>query len=664
MKTLRNRIFTFLVCMIAVFACICGGLFFGLAQPYASADVCDTIVGDYIDDNVKYDNIEKQIVIDEHKVCSITELMKVTYENGGINVGLVRQVARVNEITRYVNGKRYVTKTIGELFDLDVKVKRLEDDDFAPEYSELENEGEFYYINIGELQHYKTAGTYIFQISYKYDFGEDFISEFDDFTFDLMDYDYISPVHGFQASVTFPKKFLGEGQELDDVLLFRQSNSATKTMSLEGVEGQYIENENGSVTITCGLSLVKPGSGLTMQLILPNKYFDTSFSPSSFYYVVLVVAILAIIGIVVCLIACRKGRKTVITPEFYPPKGYNPIDVAKAYRGYVKSKDFASLVLYWASQGYVELIPRREGKAFTIKKLKDMEKPIAGNGNYLGNKREKAYFDALFAKSDVYDTEYSSSHVTNSKLSSAIDNLYEIDSTTKKKTRLFKWAIQILAILPIFFFIIWNITIDTSFFMLLFIFLFPLIALIVFVHVKMGWALIWFKVIWCAGFGIAPFFFMKSFMLLTFDVLNLFWLNVAILVAGTLAVKLVRVYSPEYKEVRGKILGFKNFLVKVEVDKLERLIYDDPKYYLNILPFCYVFGITKIMEKKFASLRVELPEYVKGYSTTVICAHLGHSMGSISRTSSHGGGGGFSGSGGGHGGSSGGGGGGGGSRGR
>ncbi len=635
----------------------------GLSQTSTSADVSETIVGDYIDDNVTYDNIEKIIVVDENKVCSITEYMKVTYENGGINVGLVRQVARVNEITRFVDGKRYVTKTIGNLFDLDVKVKSLEDDDYINEYSELENEGEFYYINIGELRHYKAAGTYIFQINYKYDFGEDFINEFDDFTFDVMDYDYISPVRGFQASVTLPKKFLNEGQELDDVLLFRQSKSASKTMSLEGVDGQFIEHENGSVTITCGLPFVKPGDGLTMQLILPNKYFNTSYSPSGIYYLVLVIAILAILGIIVCLIVCRKGRKAVITPEFYPPKGYNPIDVAKAYRGYVKSKDFASLVLYWASKGYVELIPRREGKAFTIKKLKEMEKSVAGNGNYIGNRREKAYFDALFAKSDVYDTEYASSTILNSKLRTAIDNLYEIDSTTKKKTRLFKWTIQILAILPMLFFIIWNISIDTSCFFLLFIFLFPLIALMVFIHVKMGWGLIWFKVIWCAGFGIAPFYFMKNFMMLTFDIYNIFWLSAVILVLGSLAVKLVRVYSPEYASVRGKILGFKNFLVKVEVDKLERLIYDDPNYYLNILPFCYVFGITRAMEKKFASLRVELPEYVRGYSTTIICSHLGRSISSISHSTSHSGGG-FSGSGGGHGGSSGGGGGGGGSRGR
>ncbi len=665
MKTMKKKILKIFVCIFVCLACVCGGLFLGVGGQ--SQESFGSQVANASDDgislqerNTTWKRIQKNIVIDENKTCEITQLVTVRYARSGINVGVSLQVSRVNEITRIYNGKTYVTKTIANLNNLSARVKKG-DGDFVEEFSELENSGAFYFLNIGELGKYKdNEEDYTFEVKYTYDFGEDFISDFDDFTFDLMDYDYIQKVGEFAASVTLPKEFLSQDQPLEDVLSFRTNRK--KELGFEAVQAQF---DNQTLTISCQYPGVVPAeTGLTMQLILPNKYFNTSFAPNYMYYVAMIVTILVSLAIVACLLVSRKGRKAVITTEFYPPENFNPIDVAKAYRGSVKPKDFASLVLYWAGKGYVDLIPRRNGKAFTIEKLKDMEEPIAGTDNYMGKVYEKKYFDALFNKSNVYDTEHASK-IVNSKLSSAIDNLYDMDDSTKKKTRLFKWLIQILAILPMLCFIIWNITVDSNAFLLLFMFLFPLIALMVFMHAKMGWALIWFKVIWCAGFGIVPFLFMKNYMFLTLDIFNLFWINVAVLVLGTLAVKIVRVCSHEYDSVRGKILGFKKFLVKVEVDKLERLIHDNPNYYFDILPFCYVFGITKVMEKKFSSLRVELPEYYHGFSTRAMYIYLGRSMSSIScsSSSSHSGGG-FSGGGGGHGGSSGGGGGGGGGRGR
>lgn len=662
MKTLDKKLLILFVCILSIFACLCGGLVFGLRPQETKGD--DTAVVGALttqERNTTWKYIEKHIVIDEHKVCNITEYLTVSYEVPFLNVGIVRQVSRVNKITRIVNNKEYVTKTIAKLDNLTAEVK-FEDGEFENEWCEIENEGDFYYLNIGELGHGKDSGTYTFKLNYSIDFGEDFIKGFDDFTFDLMDYDYIQTVGGFSATVTLPKVFLGEGQSIDDVLSFRMKDKVA--VDNRGVKAEFNEE---TLTISCEypFATVPPENGLTMQLILPNGYFHTAYTPNGMYYFVLIASIIAVVGIVVIILYSRKGQKVVVTTEFYPPDGYSPIDVAKVYRGYVKSKDFASLFLYWASQGYVEIQPNGTNN-FIVKKLKDMPAPRAGEDNYSGKVKEKAYFDSLYKNSDIYDTKYAYTE-HDSKITTAVNKLYEVKNHSSKKSKICKLLIQFLAILPMFLFIIWNILMDSSLLVLFFIFLFPLIGLMVFVHLRMGLGMLWFKIIWCGGFGVVPFFFMRDMLFLTYDVYHLFWILVAIMVLGSFAVKLVKIHPPQFNNVRGKVLGFKKFLVKVEVDKLERMIYDDPNYYLNILPFCYVFGITKVMEKKFASLRVTLPEYCNGVSTTVFISCISHTHiishagRSFSSGGSHGG---FSGGGGGHGGSSGGGGGGGGGRGR
>ena len=135
------------------------------------------------DTNIVYDSVEKIIDIDENKVCNITEIITVTYKENYINVGLVRNISKVNKITRIVNGKEYVRTTKNKLTLLSVTM------DDKPEFNFLEEGEEYYYINTGEDYDYK-VGKHTYKFNYLYDMGDDFIGAFDDFTFDFMDYDF------------------------------------------------------------------------------------------------------------------------------------------------------------------------------------------------------------------------------------------------------------------------------------------------------------------------------------------------------------------------------------------------------------------------------------------------------------------------------------------
>lgn len=600
------------------------------------------------DTNVVYNSVDKTIVVSDEKVLDITERITVTFKSPGINVGLSRNISKVNKITRFYNGKEYVNTTVNKLDLVSVTL------DGMAEYNFVEEDSEYYYINTGADGDYK-VGTHTYEIKYLYDMGEDFIKDFDDVTFDLMDYGFASDVENFSAQITLPKDFLTEGQSIEDVLSFR-----TNDMQNVGFDNVNFNLEGN--TISCSVSNLGTYTGLTMQLILPNKYFNTSYSPSAVYWLVFESCFVAVIAIVVLiLINRRKLKNIVITPEFYPPKDYSPLDIARAYRGKLKSNDFASLVIYWAGKGYVSI--KNENDIITLTKLKDLPDVDKESPLFVSKKAEKEYFNSLFESGESITLP------TNNRaslgLKNSVRNLYQIEKEKENKIFFFKIAINIIAILPFLFYMLWNIYLGLVSINMLMMLLFPVLAVFAFLYFD---GPISFMALWGIFFGGVPLFMLVSTLGSVYDICGVLYISLIIFLLGSFSVLALKVYTDQEMKDMGKILGFKNFLVTAELDRLEMLVEENPNYYYDILPFCYVFGITEKIEEKFASLKVEKPEYYGGGSAVAFGIVLSHSMRNvsygISLYNNSGSGIGRGGFGGGRGGSFGGGGGGGGSHGR
>ncbi len=637
MKKVNKKFFVFLSAIVLLLIAPLCFINFSANTPAGAENYKDT--------NIECLEFSKDIVINENKVCLITEKLIFNYKEDYINVGFVRSVSKVNAITRKVDGKEYRTKTIAgfKLISLTMDGKN--------EYKFVEEENGFYYINAGRDGDYK-VGRHEYELVYSLDFGEDMISEFDDFTFDIKDEDFGFDIASFNCSVTFPEgKDILNGKELDEILSLR-NHLDKPNLDLRSFHTEYNISAN---KLTFSRTNIGKNVCVTMQLILPQKYFDTSFSPNTGYWALLVVCILIPIIILIITFGSRIHKNGIQTVEFYPPQGLNPIDVARIYRGEVLSKDFAALVIEWAGKGLISL-EFKSKYHIVLTKLKDFT--IEGNSPFSSKKKEKKYFDALFASSDTFDTQENKRRV-NSSLSSAAQSLYETNDKAKKKKRFCRALTSFLAVVPLVFYIIWQGSFggfEPMFFMIL---LFPLIAVNVFVYTPIP---LWFKIIWCAGFGGVPLGLLLTGYNFSYDIYSLGIVTAVILIVGTMLGRVIKFYPKEEGAVRGQILGFKNFLVKAELSKLEMQLEEDPEYFYKILPYCYVFGITKKMEKRFQELHVAKPEYMNnGYSYVAIGHCISHSMSRSSGYSSRGG---YSSGGGGHGGSSGGGGGGGGCHGR
>jgi uncharacterized membrane protein YgcG len=123
--------------------------------------------------------------------------------------------------------------------------------------------------------------------------------------------------------------------------------------------------------------------------------------------------------------------------------------------------------------------------------------------------------------------------------------------------------------------------------------------------------------------------------------------------------------TKDYTEKLNMIVGFRNFILYTEKDKLEAMLEDDPQFYYEILPYAQVLGVTDKWAEKFKAITLQPPAWVSNpFGTYLEFAIINRSIRNmtmtmlrtmLSRPSSSGKSGGFGGSiggfgGGGHGG--------------
>ena len=62
-------------------------------------------------------------------------------------------------------------------------------------------------------------------------------------------------------------------------------------------------------------------------------------------------------------------------------------------------------------------------------------------------------------------------------------------------------------------------------------------------------------------------------------------------------------------ELLGKILGLRQFIGTAELDRLNRLVEENPTYYYRVLPYAYVMGLTDKWAKNFERIKIVQPDW-------------------------------------------------------
>jgi len=86
------------------------------------------------------------------------------------------------------------------------------------------------------------------------------------------------------------------------------------------------------------------------------------------------------------------------------------------------------------------------------------------------------------------------------------------------------------------------------------------------------------------------------------------------------------VYTKEHSARLGHILGFKQFILYTERDKIEFMLKENPELYYHILPYAQVLGVSDAWTDKFKGLDMRPPVYMRNNSSLAFDLVVWNSM--------------------------------------
>lgn len=534
------------------------------------------------------DQYNVSIQVGEDNVYHVTEELNVHYNQS--RRGILRYITYRGAIGREIEGKLLQHSYRAKITDVNVEG--------AP-FTTYKEDGNFV-IQIGDPNRYVT-GDQSYRISYSYDPGEDGTSILDEVYYNLIPDDWDAPIAAGAFTVTLPKSF--------------------DTQKVEFTGGRYGGVDTGLVdwsvsgnTISGQLTRsLSPGEGITLRVNLPDGYFVGVRTDLGL--VVLLYAITLAAGAAGIFLWFKLGRdeKLVPTIEFYPPEGLTSADVGYIIDGYSDNEDLISLIIYWASKGYLKIEETDPG--FVLYKLQELPMDAKSYENIL--------FQGLFHSRDsVSDKELEEKF--HSTLESAKTQLKDYFQSSKSR-RIFTGSslvarvlASLIAIVPIAALALlgsyikvvselWFVPV--ALFAVLF-----LISLILMMVTYDRWnsqssgkrlGLFGGSCVLC---GVSLLFLMcYGVYIVSMPAATLLCIGASVLLA--LLAVVMKKHTPQGQAWTEKILGLREFIETAELDRINTLVEENPEYFYSVLPFAYVLGLTDKWAKQFESIAVPPPTW-------------------------------------------------------
>lgn len=332
----------------------------------------------------------------------------------------------------------------------------------------------------------------------------------------------------------------------------------------------------------------------------------------TWYWFIFLAAGFAVVIFGLALVKKNSDTRPLIPVVFYPPAGVDPLKYSAFWNGYPKKKDVPLIILQWAAQGCVKI--KRDGRRdVIITRIKNLPEDA---GKY-----QKAYFAALFYDDDEFHSRELRGkqnaarremvEAAVSGLMAEAQNVDAIDKRTYKSRKIFAVTATAAVLVYSIYFVIFN---PEYFFFIPFFAIHlgvptfstygdnnksALVGISIFGLVDIGVFLPMLISGFCGATG-SPFWCAPVIFWLVFAA----WWFVC---TWYLQFKFIK-RTPECQKYYGEMLGFRKFILTAEVPQIEALAESDPDYFLNILPYCIVMGLSKKVGRRFKMLGFALPE--------------------------------------------------------
>ncbi len=399
-------------------------------------------------------------------------------------------------------------------------------------------------------------------------------------------------------------------------------------------DGKDLSEEGGlevaGKTISFSLAFTRV-AGCSLSVELPKDYFSTTLTHYSFYWI-FVALFAAIMFAGIFLTVKYRPRKPLATVEFEPPL-LNPMHFSAFWHGYARRRDVGAVILLWANGGYVKI--KKDGKRdLIITKIKDL--PASATA------AERGYFNALFEESGAYSSAEMKKREKRMQRSSVrravgrlIDEFGEPVTYVNgvERAKLFVRYIPVFTLIVLFLYFI---VLSGYYAGIVYLFM---ASVAMFGFLKLIYMLtdetkgmrnrhmlfLAFGLGFGSGipvaFGLVLYFAASEMFLPLYDYIYLTVIAIAwIIFSVTVLPKFIGRRTEEAQALYGKMTGFKNFLKLAEVKQMEALLDENPDYYLNVLPYCMIMGLSEKLDKKTEFLQA--PDWADGFEAKRFAASL------------------------------------------
>ncbi|MBN7772923.1 DUF2207 domain-containing protein [Clostridium aminobutyricum] len=565
-------------------------LFIGLSMPLFAEPV-------YGSGGFATNEYDTNLTVEENNTIYVTETIKVNFSEE--RHGIYRYIPYKGKTKVQMNDKVVEINQKMKIDQVDIKLNGVSCD-----YS-TSRENDNLVLKIGSES--KTVyGPQEYTISYRCRLYDDGIQDFDVLYWDLIPTGWESPIGKSAMSIQMPKSFNAANAEFTSGIYGSISSDKMSWFVSDGM------------TLTAQVQDLALGEGVTLILELPNDYFQGEITNDWAFLIMFIFMIVPPIVIAGLWFIFGRDPQIVKTVEFYPPAGMTPAEVGYIVDGVVDKKDIISMIIYFADKGYLR-IEEQGADQFTLYK----EKEFPADAKIF----EQTLFEGIFKnREQVNLQELGEDFYANYKASiTQLQGYYNKDRDKRVYTlgstlaRVFSFLFMLVPIIGGYVFgaigtmkdefILVGVVITNIVFL-------GAIMLIIAYDRKDAMKASSRRILVVSGLIATGIGFFSEFYGM-WKAAGL--LPAVIMTASTLLSVVFTIFMKKRTnhsaKLMGKLLGFKEFIDVAELDRIKRLVEQNPSYFYNVLPYAYVFGLSDKWAKKFEQINIEPPTWYTGSVT-------------------------------------------------
>lgn len=561
--------------------------------------------------------------IGENNVWSVTEKIKADF------------LAPRHGIYQYIE-TRYNDLLDGELYKYSIDVTDITVPTFKYK-TEMEND--FQVIRIGD-ENGEVMGEMEYTINYKLHFNDDRYAKSDILYATILGAQWRNEIKDFQFAFGFEKKLPADFEKNFRILsgeLGEQGNALNVVYEIDWDANRiYGRAQN-----------IGHHNAITLRAVLPqgfwrvdqSKIVSANKNSQLLFYAAVVLFFVAVV-----YLYQHRRRKPMVVIEYSAPDDINSAAVGYIMDEVADVSDLSSLIVWWASKGYLRIeekevedgILKRKKKQIILHMIEDLPHDIQGY--------QRVFWKALF-KGDSTECNISKDlRDRGDKIKEAIAGLERCFMGERKLVNFNKKGMLLMALYTI----VGGLAIFFS------------SRVAVFDNEYLMFIVTWLIIIFGYGFwhyrnadkGLKNYLREKKgqgvMILLSMAFMCFFTVNSIAGLAGpqnnalpkfavegivlggwimTFFVGSLRIDTKYRKEKLSHLLGFREFIKTAEVPMLKAMVDENPEYFYEVLPFAMVFGLTDKWYEHFATIKISDPDWYISDSASSLSGNASVSAG-------------------------------------